>query len=749
MSTPDTLPQTPPKASESTTTLSAEMLASAFTRPIPARRISIFYQAGLLLVAVAMILLPLIYLGIIGLAGWGVYSHAVENKEILQMGSGGRGRLGAFLLYVAPIVVGVILIAFMVKPLFARRARYIRSHALKREEEPLLFAFVEHLCKAVRAPMPRTIEVDVQVNASAGFQGGMFSLLSNRLTLTIGLPLVAGLSLRQLAGVLGHEFGHFSQGAGMRISYLIRRINAWFARVVHERDAWDEMLVRGARELDIRIGIVFHVARLLVWLTRKILWVLMILGHAISSFLLRQMEYDADRCEALLVGDKTFEETMRRIVTLSVVYQSVMGDLEASWRERRLGDDVGTLVAEKVHELPDKARQQIQDYIEKSRTRLFGSHPGEAARIARVRKLKADGVFHLDAPAVAVFCNYAATARIASLIFYHEVLGSGVRPEHLAATADLQAHRRQTEEESRTFHRYYQGVFAPLVPLMVPDQPLEAAGNPNAEAQSLIESRERFSDYVAVARSARRKYLDTYANYLTALSARDLIGAGLRIDAASFGLKSATLETARQTATSLEQALEESTAPLKAVGEIACARLLSGLRLWLHPNAQGHLTEPACSSTEVGNYYRTLARLGWGVKMFNDLRRDFFCLMGTLKIAQGKEIPEGLVTRIQSSVAACSRQLKTIHSTYQWEPYPFEHSEANITVAGYLMRHVPFKDDIGEVVGAARDTLDHFDALYERLLGRLAIVAEQLETLLNMPAFPEPPEDEEEEKEDE
>jgi hypothetical protein len=534
----------------------------------------------------------------------------------------------------------------------------------------------------------------------------------------------------------------------MRVSYLIRHINAWFGRVVYERDAWDAMLERGARDMDIRIGIVLHLARLFVWLTRKILWVLMVIGHAISCFLLRQMEYDADRCEALLVGSETFEETMRRIVLLGAVYQNVMGDLDVSWRERRLGDDVGTLVAEKVHEIPREAMRQVEDYISKGRTGFFDTHPSEAARIARVRKLKADGVFGLEAPAVAVFCNYAATARIASLIYYHEVLGSGVRPEHLAATADLRAHRRKTQEEGRTFHRYFQGMFIPLIPLEIPEQPIESAADPPAEAQRLIESRERFSGYAASARAERRKFLKTYGRYLQALRGREFIAAGLRIDATSFGLKSPTPESARQTVDGLERELSESAALLKGFGETACARLVTGLRLWLHPNARNNLSEPACTPTDVEKYYRTLARLSWGASMFNDLRRDFFTLMGLLEIARGKDIPEGLVSRIQSAVAVCSRHLKTIHSAYQWEPYPFEHSEGNITVAGYLMRQAPFKDDIAEVAKAAQDTLDHFDALYERLLGRLAIVAEQLETLLHMPALSEPSEEQDDEGED-
>ena len=74
------------------------------------------------------------------------------------------------------------------------------------------------------------------VDATASFRLGAAGLLGQDMTLTIGLPLVAGLSMRQFAGVLAHEFGHFSQGAGMRLTYVIRRVNGWFFRVVYERD---------------------------------------------------------------------------------------------------------------------------------------------------------------------------------------------------------------------------------------------------------------------------------------------------------------------------------------------------------------------------------------------------------------------------------------------------------------------------------------------------------------------------------
>src|SRR5262249_20238258 len=148
----------------------------------------------------------------------------------------------ALLLYLGPIVVGGMVIAFLLKPLFARPAKGQECRALDPEKEPLLFAFVDGVCATVGAPRPVRIEVDCDVKAGARIGGGPFNVLHRDLVLTIGLPLAAGLTLRQFAGVLAHEFGHFSQGAGMRLSYLIRWINMWFARVVYERDSWDQAL---------------------------------------------------------------------------------------------------------------------------------------------------------------------------------------------------------------------------------------------------------------------------------------------------------------------------------------------------------------------------------------------------------------------------------------------------------------------------------------------------------------------------
>ena len=81
-----------------------------------------------------------------------------------------------------------VMVFFMIKPLLARRAPSAKPLALNPGAEPLVFAFVTKLCQTVGAPVPARIDVDCQLNASAGFRRGLFSFLGHDLVLTVGLP---------------------------------------------------------------------------------------------------------------------------------------------------------------------------------------------------------------------------------------------------------------------------------------------------------------------------------------------------------------------------------------------------------------------------------------------------------------------------------------------------------------------------------------------------------------------------------
>ena len=169
----------------------------------------LLYKLGAMLNAIAMLLLPALYLGIVGGLGWTLYSEIFGESTLVDRSDLGQDRDGW---YVFLLVGGAITLVFLIKPLFSRRKKSAPPVEITRARQAGLFALIDEICALVRAPRPRRVFVDMQVNASASFSRSFGSMLRRDLTLTLGLPLVAGLSVQELGGVVAHEFGHFAQG---------------------------------------------------------------------------------------------------------------------------------------------------------------------------------------------------------------------------------------------------------------------------------------------------------------------------------------------------------------------------------------------------------------------------------------------------------------------------------------------------------------------------------------------------------
>lgn len=186
------------------------------------------------------------------------------------------------------------------------------------------------------SPRPGEIHINAQVNASAGFRRGLRSFIGSDLVLTIDMPLVAGPNFRQFTGVLAHEFGHFTQGVGMRLTYLVESLSGWLQRITYEQDAWDQKLQELSEEPGhVTIGLVVCITRLIVFLTRLVLWLFAQAGSAASLFLLRQMEYDADCRSAQIVGSEALPGMMERVHQLGAGDQLAMSLLNHTWKHLR------------------------------------------------------------------------------------------------------------------------------------------------------------------------------------------------------------------------------------------------------------------------------------------------------------------------------------------------------------------------------------------------------------------------------
>lgn len=425
-----------------------------FSGHIEPTRVPLLYQFGLGVVALAMVLLPVIYMALITAVGWLVWWHLENDLGIFEHVSG-RAALIAMVIYIAPAVAGVIFVLFLVKPLFSRSKERQKLFTLKEQDEPLLFAFVAKICQLVGAPRPREIRLDMQVNASAGFRRGWLSFFGSDLVLVVGLPLAAGMTTRQLAGVLAHEFGHFSQGAGMRLSYIIRSVNAWFARVVYERDSWDEKLEAWSQSEDWWVKAIFMLAKGGVWVGRKVLWCLMHTGHAISCFMARQMEFDADSYEAKMAGSTEFARTAERLRALSVGHAMAMNDAYQTYQSKELPDDFSELVVWREKNMPEATRQELQKQTREAKTSWNDTHPADTDRIKAALSWNAPGVFQHETPATELFADFTATSQELTRHYFEHVLDVPAGKVQFRSTSRIMEDRESADASDKNLEAFY------------------------------------------------------------------------------------------------------------------------------------------------------------------------------------------------------------------------------------------------------------------------------------------------------
>ena len=118
----------PPPAPENPEELRSRIQQAFLSASIQPVRVPLLYKLGILLVSLLMVLLPLVYLLIIVLTGILLFRHAVENAGVITALSenttgrnSGKALIFGLMVYVAPLISGVLLLIFMLKPFFSDR----------------------------------------------------------------------------------------------------------------------------------------------------------------------------------------------------------------------------------------------------------------------------------------------------------------------------------------------------------------------------------------------------------------------------------------------------------------------------------------------------------------------------------------------------------------------------------------------------------------------------------------------------
>jgi Zn-dependent protease with chaperone function len=653
------------------------------------------YLLGLVLVAAVMVLLPVLYLAFVGLIGYAVYYHAVHHIGMIDPGRHNRDGVGTAALfgYVAPLIIGGVVILFLLRPLSSRRFRRGKPVSLGRKAEPLLFAFVDRVSAAVGAAPPRRIDVDCNVNASAGFAHGIWSMLTRDLVLTVGAPLVGGLTLHQFAGVVAHELGHFSQAAGMRLTYLIRSISAWFTRVVYERDHWDERLRRQAFSISAASAWLLYVPLLFIWLTRMVLWLFMMVGHLVSGFMLRQMECDADRKSIRLAGSKAFTTASRQTTILNIAAQAAQDNLNQFYREGRLPDDLPRLIIANAQQLPPSVEAAMTQLVKKGSTGWLDTHPCDRERLAHAERENAPGIFHSEQLASVLFRDLAKISKKSTTNLYRAIFGAGIKRQTIQPIEELLTGHGEEMESYKALKRYFQAAFQPARALPLPRWGFSKRREPKQATLVLRRHRQAVEelqpDYIAACKSYFVASKQKQANLEARMgpfetSAAERLFAALELLHAP-GMEKRLLQAEawrRETATLLAalKTLNDNLEPLAKAAR-------------LHRKLEKLLTELATDQKNEDLYRRLCKKAGEALQLIVNLRQDLSVV-----------------------------------------DYPFEHSKCRLSIASYALPDVVLPNNAVAIYYALGNFVHCVYRLRARVVGRLCVFAEQAELAVGLTA---------------
>lgn len=702
---------------------------------------SLTYRLGLLIAGWTMVLLPVVYVMVVAFPAYFTYVHLVHNRAWL-----GSGFI-ASVLYVAAVPVCGIVVFFLIKPVFAEASRRQHAHRIDRREQRFLFAYIETLCRTLGAPAPAQIEVDVLINASAGLHLDMVTRTRKGAVLTIGLPLVAGMSLRELTGVLSHEFGHFRQGSGMRMNQRIHSIQTWFARAVYERDEWDERLVEWSED-ESWFALIAQLGRLGVWFSRQVLWVLLTLGNIISALFVRQMEHDADRYEVLIAGSDVFERTAMRLRVLSVASDATYTELAETFQEGRLGDNLPKLIATKADSFTDEERKAIREAVLSQRTGWFDSHPSDSERNRRAREAAAAGIFRLDVPASVLFDDFDGLCRRVTLGFYRRQLGE-IPSASLVSTEDF----RETQDEQRialvALGRYVQGLLSPrrMLRLEMPD--LSVARRSKESLMALMTARMQFEEQLGAAKSAHEELGRASDLRENVWLARCLLEAGISPEPRSFRLPSSDRRGVRRLEERVETIEREQLPFLEAWEKNLRLRMAAALECLFHPDLFSGGDEHDKLIKRAQELATAQRELQKNLDDVVALRR----LLGTLELLSEQlsdENSQELIDQLGLIQNQAHEHLVASREGLMHSHHPFAAGEEEITIGTYLIERLPerrvalgraiFEVDpqlMTEVYEAGQIVGERYYSLYLRVLGGLAMIAEQVETAAGLPPLPD------------
>ncbi|MEO8586958.1 MAG: hypothetical protein ABI584_12415, partial [Acidobacteriota bacterium] len=448
------------------------------------------------------------------------------------------------------------------------------------------------------------------------------------------------------------------------------------------------------------------------------------IGAGLSSFWDRQMEYDADRWEALLAGGSAKAETTLKLRVLEVASAQAHEDLTVTYREGRLSDDLPGLIASHAAAMPREIVSRVRNEMLSRRTARGESHPSDRDRIDRVRDI-GPGLFQNDAPASVLFSNLPRLCRSATLHYYRQEQGLDVTAKNLVPNEGSVPGGASPPEGGDARSRFFQGVVGGsrlffLEYATVPPVPENARFH-------LERLRERVVELAPRGRAARRDLDLAFDLRMRATAASRIAAAGVPFRASAFNLPGASeqaLEQARERAGKLETGALPSALEIE---KVLRQRVLLALAL----TRDGQIAEalggegPLRSASSLVGALAALQRVN---PDFEDLNLNLTALEPVLAFLQAPGAhAEALTEGALHLLADLERAMHDLRRKVSPGRYPWGHVDKEMTMALYLVPEVPPAGQWLRLRDMGHEVRIRYLDTHDRLVSELAALSESVE----------------------
>lgn len=631
----------------------------------------------------------------------------------------------------------LILSYFMLQPLFGRRGLEPRYLTITERDQGLFFAFLERLCRAMGAPMPDEVTIDCRVNASvsriSGFGG------RERLRLVLGTPLIRAFTASQLAGVIAHELAHFRQKGGRRLGYAIESMLGLFELLAHYRGPVERQIAEQLRRAsDAKVIVFYYLAGKVITLARLICRGLAWVGNAIVGHHRRQLEYDADRWAARLVGNTRFATLLRELVLLGIAHQQAMSSIVDD-EESRFPIDLADYAQAFRGLLSDELANEIWSNMLEVQTGLFDSHPSSRDRIANVEAFEQNPPPELDIPALDLFREWIGLTRLATRVYYCQILGEAVLPGSLYSSEELLGKLGQNSETDEAHERYFCGAWSWLRPLRLGamidyiEAEVKKARDANpaadllpAAVRQIVAQRDILLRESPRVPAAREQFGDGVSRLIKARVAEHLFAAGADERLRELALPtSPPLQIQEQSAGA--QHIRQSDQALAAFENAIALRLA----LVIAGPGEGRLAELRKQAFLVVYFLRKLEP---EIERIRGIVIEMAMVQAVRNLGEEFGAPEEFHKHHSRLAGGVMNRLKQIYFNFEAVPYPLaDEADRKGSVSSWMLL-MP-EATIASVLGSGSALFDNLPPVIYRSLGRLAQIAEEIEKELGLPVL--------------